>query len=76
MIYRPDNVLMSNTKDFFYDSDYVMDTSKFLNFAVALTGFDNERESILDPSIAELVFFAKEWDTDDAGQVYEKIVKL
>ena len=76
MIYWPENVLMSNTKEFFYDSDYVMDTSKFLNFAVALTGYDNEHESILDPSIAELVFFAKEWDTDDAGQVYEKITRL
>ena len=43
MIYRPDSVLLSNTKELFYDSDYVMDTSKFLNFAVALTGYDNER---------------------------------
>ena len=70
MIYRPYFVLMSNTKEFFYDSDYVMDSKTFLNFAVALTGFDNEWENILDPSIAELVFFANEWDTDDAGQVY------
>ena len=59
MIYRPDNVFLGSTRELFYDSEYVMDTGKYLNFAVALTGFDNESETILDPSIAELVFFAK-----------------
>ena len=61
--------MMSTTKEYYYDTDYVMDRSKFLNLAVALSGFDNEHENILDPSIAELKFYADSWDVDDAGNL-------
>ena len=54
LIEKNDDVMYSMTEDYFYDSDYVMDSSKYFNFAIALTGFDNVRESILDPSIAEV----------------------
>ena len=54
LIEKNDDVMYSMTEDYFYDSDYIMDSSKYFNFAIALTGFDNVRESILDPSIAEV----------------------
>ena len=62
MIEKNDDVMYSMTEDYYYDSEYVMDASKYFNFAIALTGFDNDRESVLDPSIAELYFMAYEWD--------------
>ena len=34
--------MMSMIKEMHYDSDYVMDTSKGMFFALALTGYDNE----------------------------------
>ena len=64
MVNRRDNVMMSTTNDFYYDSDYVMDRSKYFNFAVALTAFDNVRENILDPSLAQVKFYAEEWEID------------
>ena len=62
MIEKNDNIMYSTTKEFYYAHDYVMDSSKYFYFAFALTGFDNEQESILDPSIAEIKFIAYEWD--------------
>ena len=53
-----------------------MDRSKHFNFAVALTSFDNDRDSILDPSIAEFVFHALEWGTNDSGEVFEREITL
>ena len=47
-----------------------MDMSKGLYFALALTAYDNERESVLDPSIAEIVFYEYEWGINDNGEVY------
>ena len=62
MIEKNDNVMYSMTEEFHYDNDYVMDSSKYFYFAFALTGFDNERERLLDPSIAEIKFIFYEWD--------------
>ena len=52
MIKRNDNVMTSMKNEFHYDSDYVMDRSKYFNFAVALAGLDDYEGNILDPSIA------------------------
>ena len=62
MIEKNDTVMHSMTEENYYDTDYVMDSSKNFYFAVALTGFDNEEERALDPSIAEIKFFSYEWD--------------
>ena len=62
MIEKNDTVMHSITEEFYYNTDYVMDSSKNFYFAVALTGFDNEEERALDPSIAEIKFFSYEWD--------------
>ena len=69
MINRNDNVMTSIINEFHYDSDYVMDRSKYLNFAIALSGFDKEQENILDPSIAEIKFEAHEWEFDAVGNI-------
>ena len=67
MIEKKDNIMFSTIKEFYYDQDYVMDSSKYFNLAFALTGFDNEHESVLDPSIAEIEFIAYEWDVFEDG---------
>ena len=44
-----------------------------LNFAVAFTAYNNEREYILDKSIGELMFIAYEWGEDaETGDVFVK----
>lgn len=58
MLLRSDNEMMSIEKEFFYDDLDVMDSSQFLNVAVAFTGYDNDQENLLDPSIGELQFTA------------------
>ena len=40
-IAKDETDMMSSIKEMHYDSDYVMDTSKGMFFALAFTGFDN-----------------------------------
>ena len=68
MIEKNGNDMHSTIQEYHYGPDYVMDSSKYFNFAVALTGFDNEQESVLDPSIAELKFIANEWNIYEDGE--------
>ena len=44
--------------------------------AVAFTSYDNEREIILDPSIAELEFYVEEWGKDENGQVFVNLFTI
>ena len=69
-IKKDETEMMSIRKELYYGPDYVMDMSKGMYFAVALSAYDNERESNLDPSIAEIVFQEYEWGIKDNGEVF------
>ena len=45
-----------------------------MNFAIAFTAYDNERESILDPSYGRLIFNHYSWGPDQNG-TYKSIRK-
>ena len=69
MILRKDVNISSTINENVYSDSDVFDYSQGLYFAVAFTGYDNEREIMLDPSIGELEFYVEEWGKDEEGRV-------
>ena len=47
-----------------------------LNFAVAFTAYDNEREEILHPSYGSLTFTTYEWGEDEKGEPFVKFENI
>ena len=74
LINRKDIDIMSVIKKDYYSEDEQFQHSQGLEFAVALTAYDGERESILDPSIGELIFETYEFGVDKFGvdKTYER----
>ena len=50
--------ILQTTKEGYYPEDHVFTWDNGFNIAVALTAYDSEWESILDPSIADFNFYA------------------
>ena len=50
--------ILETTLEGYYPEEYVFKWDNGFNIAVAVTAYDNERENILDPSIADLGFYA------------------
>ena len=77
LVNRTEADMMSTVREAYYDSDFVIDASQNLNIAVAFTAYDNERESELDPSIAELIIHYRSWKLDEkSGKVKNEIGRL
>ena len=55
-IYKEDVDIMSSTQPEYFSDSYIFDYSQGLNFAIAFTAYDNERDDILDPSYGRLSF--------------------
>lgn len=47
-----------------------------MNFAIAFSAYDNEREDILDPSYGNLQFTTYEWGEDENGEPFLKYVTI
>ena len=50
--------ILQTTIEGYYPEEYTFTWDSGFNIAVAFTGYDNERENILDPSIADVSFYA------------------
>ena len=54
----------------------MFDWEQGLNFAVALTAYDNEQESILDETYASIVFKSYTWGEQEDGSFMTNIVDI
>ena len=70
LVHRRDVDMMTVTKTNFFDQNFVFNHEQGLNFAVALSGVDNEKEDILDRSIGSIVFQAITWSDVDSERSY------
>ena len=57
-------------KDNLFGDEEKFTGSQGFNVAVALSGFDEEQDYLLDPSIGEIKFYFSEWDVYNNGTVY------
>ena len=79
LVHKKDIDIMSVVLRDFYKPEEPFKYSQGLNFAVAFTAYDEEKESVLDPSIGEVVFEAYEFgvghDNKDntVGETYTKL---
>ena len=48
--------IVKSTDEYFFSESQVFNDQSGLKFAVAFTGYDDEREWILPPEIGELIF--------------------
>ena len=62
--------ILQTTIEGYYPEEYVFTWDNGFNVAVAFTAYDNERENILDPSIADLGFYASKWGVDENGEFF------
>ena len=73
---KKDNDIMSATQDQYLSPGYVFDQAMGLNFAIAFTAYDNEKEDILDPSYGSLTFTTYEWGLDENGDTFIKFDEI
>ena len=76
LINRRDVEILSTVNQSVYDPDYIFKGSDGLNFAIGITAYDQEEESIIDPSIGELVVNAFEWGPQEDGSWVSGITRL
>lgn len=76
LINKRDVDIMSVTKKDYYSQHEQFSFSQGLDFAVAFTGYDDETEYLLDPSIAELIYESYEFGLDEGGNAYERTTRL
>ena len=58
---RKDVDILWSTNDSFYDYNYNFTHAHGMNFAIALTEYDNDVDPIMDPSIGRLIFNHYSW---------------
>ena len=58
---RKDVDILWSTNDSFYDYNYNFTHAHGMNFAIALTEYDNMVDPIMDPSIGRLIFNHYSW---------------
>ena len=76
MLLKKDIDIITSTHRHYFDAEYVFDYRQGLNFAFAFTGFDSEREEILDPSYGRIVFINFAWGIDENGETYEEVHEI
>ena len=74
LITRKDVDIALSVKDNYFGDDYTFKGSQGFNVAVALTGFDEVRESILSPDYATIVFEYSEWDITEDGITFAEFL--
>ena len=68
---KKDVDIMSSTQTGFFNDSYTFDFDQGLNFAIAFTAYDDDREYLLDKSYGEIVFRAYEWGiNEDDGKSF------
>ena len=73
LITRKDVDIALSVRDTFFGDDYTFKGSQGFNIAVALTGFDEVRESILSPDYANIKFEYSEWDILESGTIIDRV---
>ena len=63
---------METTELNFFDDTDTFGSADGASFAVALTGFDSDRESIVDETYFSVRLSVTEWGIDEEGRVYGK----
>ena len=76
MISKKDVDILSTIKDRYFDDNFVFSYKNGLNFAVAFTAYDGERDWILDPSYGSLIFNSYSWGANEDGTFFTERKKL
>ena len=76
MVSKKDVDILSTIKNRYFDDSVVFSYKNGLNFAVAFTAYDSEREWILDPSYGSLIFNSFSWGANEDGTFFTERKKL
>ena len=61
---KQDSKITSYVSEMHFDDHFSFGNEQGLQIAIALTGFNNEREWELDPSVGKFMFAVNEWGFD------------
>ena len=72
-IQQKDVEILQTVRDNYFTDNEAFTGEEGFNIAIALTGFDTVRESILNPEYANLSFETSQWDVLDDGKIDWKV---
>ena len=76
LLNRKDVDILQTVRDNYFSDNEAFTGEEGFNIAIALTGFDSVRDSVLDPEYANLIFETSQWDVLEDGEINWQITSV